>query len=215
MGTDSGRDEGKVLSPGRGGPHWRDQRGNRTPVRAFVGRPVRNLKFRRFDAVKPASRQHHVARRRLAAIPGSQGRGDTPTHSRRSIMATPAVSGVPVFPAASAAGGADYAAAARPLPSARTTATGEALPASPASGRETTAGTPPTPLEKAIALANNSLHAWSTGMRFDIDPASGRTVISITDSQTGEVLRTVPTDAVLRVAKMIVQMQEKSVDVKA
>jgi flagellar protein FlaG len=89
------------------------------------------------------------------------------------------------------------------------------LPASPASGRETTAGNPPTPLEKAIALANNSLHAWSTGMRFDIDPASGRTVISITDSQTGEVLRTVPTDAVLRVAKMIVQMQEKSVDVKA
>ena len=70
-------------------------------------------------------------------------------------------------------------------------------------------------LEKTIASANDSLEAWSTGMRFDVDSASGRIVVSITDGRTGEVLRTVPTDAVLRAAKMIMQIQEKSIDTHA
>lgn len=131
-------------------------------------------------------------------------------------MATPAVSGVPAFPAASAAGGTDHAVTAHALPLVDTPVTGGTAPAGSASRLEAVpAGQASTPLDKAIALANSSLHAWSTGMRFDIDPASGRVVVSITDSQTGEILRTVPTDAVLRVAKMIVQMQEKSIDVKA
>lgn len=70
-------------------------------------------------------------------------------------------------------------------------------------------------LERAIKLANNNLHAWSTGMEFKVDPDSKRVVISITDSKTGKVLRTIPTDAVLRVAKMITQLQEKSINTKA
>jgi flagellar protein FlaG len=52
-------------------------------------------------------------------------------------------------------------------------------------------------------------------MRFDIDEDAQRVVVSIVDSATGEVLRTVPTDAVLRVAKMIVQLQGKSIDTRA
>lgn len=70
-------------------------------------------------------------------------------------------------------------------------------------------------LERAITHANNNLQAWSTGMEFKVDPDSNRVVISITDSKTGEVLRTIPTDAVLRVAKMITKLQEKSIDTKA
>jgi len=70
-------------------------------------------------------------------------------------------------------------------------------------------------LEKAVAAANDSMQAWSTGMRFDIDPTSKRVVISIIDTKTGKVLRTVPTDAVIRAAKMIVKLQEKSIDTKA
>lgn len=70
-------------------------------------------------------------------------------------------------------------------------------------------------LEQAIKRANNTLQAWSTGMEFRVDPDSRRVVISITDSKTGKVLRTIPTDAVLRVAKMITQLQEKSIDTKA
>lgn len=70
------------------------------------------------------------------------------------------------------------------------------------------------PLAKALDMLNNNMKAWSTGMRFDIDPEAQRVVVSIIDSETGDVLRTVPTDAVIRVAKMIVQLQGRSVDTK-
>lgn len=70
------------------------------------------------------------------------------------------------------------------------------------------------PLEKALEMLNNNLKAWSTGMRFDVDPEAQRVVVSIIDNETGDVLRTVPSDAVIRVAKMIVQLQGKSVDTR-
>lgn len=79
---------------------------------------------------------------------------------------------------------------------------------------ETQFGDQKTTLEKALELVNNNLQAWSTGMRFDVDEDAQRVVISIVDSSTGEVLRTVPSDAVLRVAKMIVQLQGSLVDTK-
>lgn len=69
-------------------------------------------------------------------------------------------------------------------------------------------------LEKALDLVNSNLQAWSTGLRFNVDEDTQRVVISIVDSSTGEVLRTVPSDAVLRVAKMIVQLQGSLVDTK-
>lgn len=62
---------------------------------------------------------------------------------------------------------------------------------------------------------NDSLQAWATGMRFDIDPEAQRLVVSIVDSKSGEVLRTVPSDAVIRIAKMIVQLQGQHVNTKA
>jgi len=71
------------------------------------------------------------------------------------------------------------------------------------------------PLDKALEAVNASMKAWSTGMRFDVDPEAQRIVVSIVDSESGEVLRTVPTDAVIRVARMIVQLQGKSVDTRA
>lgn len=71
------------------------------------------------------------------------------------------------------------------------------------------------PLEQALEDVNNSLKAWSTGMRFDIDPDAQRVMVSIIDSESGEVLRTVPSDAVIRIAKMIVQLQGQSISTQA
>lgn len=85
----------------------------------------------------------------------------------------------------------------------------------PGSGALTNAYDSSNPLEKALALVNNSMEAWSTGMRFDMDEEAQRLVVSITDSETGEVLRTVPSDAVIRVAKMIVQLQGANINTKA
>uniref|UniRef100_UPI0033413063 flagellar protein FlaG n=1 Tax=Castellaniella defragrans TaxID=75697 RepID=UPI0033413063 len=70
-------------------------------------------------------------------------------------------------------------------------------------------------LDKALESLNSSLEAWATGMRFEMDEDAQRLVVSIIDNTTGEVLRTVPSDAVLRVAKMIVQLQGAGIDTRA
>lgn len=72
-----------------------------------------------------------------------------------------------------------------------------------------------TPLEKTLEQLNTSMQAWATGMRFDLDEDAQRLVVSIVDSKSGETLRTIPNDAVLRVAKMIVQLQGSMISVKA
>jgi flagellar protein FlaG len=72
-----------------------------------------------------------------------------------------------------------------------------------------------TPFDKALEQVNESMKAWDTGMRFDLDTEAERMVVSIIDSATGEVLRTIPNEAVIRVAKMIVQLQGNLVNTKA
>lgn len=78
-----------------------------------------------------------------------------------------------------------------------------------------TASSDDTPLDKTLEQLNDSMQAWATGMRFDVDEDAQRIVVSIVDSATGEVLRTVPSDAVIRIAKMIVQMQGGAIDTRA
>ncbi|MGE8546983.1 MAG: flagellar protein FlaG [Alcaligenes sp.] len=70
-------------------------------------------------------------------------------------------------------------------------------------------------LEQTLDNINATMQAWSTGMRFDMDEDAQRLVVSIVDNKTGEVLRTVPSEAVIQIAKMIVQLQGNTVDVKA
>lgn len=70
-------------------------------------------------------------------------------------------------------------------------------------------------LDDTLAQINSSLQAWSTGIRFDMDDEAQRLVVSIVNNDTGEVLRTIPSDAVIQIAKMIIQLQGNSVNVKA
>ncbi|SRR5699024_7258493 len=72
-----------------------------------------------------------------------------------------------------------------------------------------------TPLDRMLEQINDSMRAWATGMRFDVDEDIERIVVSIVDTSSGEVLRTVPTEAVLRVAKMITQLQGGGVNTQA
>lgn len=91
-----------------------------------------------------------------------------------------------------------------------------------ASGSASTAPRPeqqqdqkPGSLEQALEEINKNMKAWSTGLQFDVDPDLHRVVVSVIDSATGEVLRTVPSDAVMRVARTIAQLQGMAVDIKA
>ena len=71
------------------------------------------------------------------------------------------------------------------------------------------------PPADAIENLNKRLEAWSTGIRFEMNDEAQRMVVSIVDKETGDVIRQVPSEAVLQVAKMIVQMQGSSIDTKA
>ena len=69
-------------------------------------------------------------------------------------------------------------------------------------------------LDDTLEELNQRMQAWSTGLKFSMDEDAQRLVVSIVDTATGDVIRTVPSDAVLKVAKMIVQMQGQMVDTK-
>ncbi|WP_322998370.1 flagellar protein FlaG [Castellaniella sp.] len=74
---------------------------------------------------------------------------------------------------------------------------------------------PKSSLEKALESVNDSLKAWSTGVRFEMDKDSQQLVISIVDNASGDVIKTIPSEAMLRIAKMIVQLQGSGVNTKA
>lgn len=70
-------------------------------------------------------------------------------------------------------------------------------------------------LDTAIESLNNNLQAWATGLRFDVDPDTQRLVVSLVDSETGDVIRAVPSEAVLQISKMITQFQGNGINTKA
>ncbi|HYG42049.1 MAG TPA: flagellar protein FlaG [Bordetella sp.] len=76
-------------------------------------------------------------------------------------------------------------------------------------------GQPPLPLERALEEINQQLRAWKTQLQFEIDPDVHQVVISIIDSETGDKIRTIPSEALLRIARMIVQMQGNAVQTTA
>jgi len=71
------------------------------------------------------------------------------------------------------------------------------------------------PVEKALEEINRNMQAWSTSLRFEVDPDVKRVVVSIIDKETGDVLRTIPNEVVLRVAKMLVTLQGQAVQTRA
>ncbi|ANN78261.1 flagellar protein FlaG [Bordetella flabilis] len=71
------------------------------------------------------------------------------------------------------------------------------------------------PLERALKKINEQMEAWSTQMQFDIDPDTQRVVISIKDTKSGDVIRTIPSETVLNIAKMITKLQGGGVETSA
>lgn len=71
------------------------------------------------------------------------------------------------------------------------------------------------PLDRALQKINEQMQAWSTQVQFDIDPDTHRVVISIKDSKTGDVIKTIPSETVLNIAKMITKLQGGGVETSA
>jgi len=75
-----------------------------------------------------------------------------------------------------------------------TTPGGETLPASP----------PPPPVvdvAKAVERLNDLMTSRQRSLRFEVDPASGRTVITVINQATKEVVRQIPPAELLQIAQ--------------
>ncbi len=71
------------------------------------------------------------------------------------------------------------------------------------------------PLDKALDEINDQMKAWSTQLQFEIDPNVHQVVVSVVDAETGDVIRTIPSETVLKIAKMIVNMQGNGIKTTA
>ena len=69
-------------------------------------------------------------------------------------------------------------------------------------------------LDDAIKALNEAVKKVPTSLHFSVDDASNRFVIQVTDTNTGEIIRKVPGDAILRVARQIESLKGVLVDEK-
>ncbi|WLW59313.1 MULTISPECIES: flagellar protein FlaG [Achromobacter] len=113
-------------------------------------------------------------------------------------------------PAAAAAGPIAPAPAVSVLPAAAATNSG----ASDSATSEQSDSQKP-PLDKALNEINDQMKAWSTQLQFEIDPDVHQVVVSVLDAESGEVIRTIPSETVLKIAKMIVNMQGNGIKTTA
>lgn len=62
-------------------------------------------------------------------------------------------------------------------------------------------------LSEAISQVNEQLRRQDQNLNFSIDKASGRTVITVKNTQSGEIVRQIPDEAVLRVGHNLEQLK--------
>jgi flagellar protein FlaG len=58
-------------------------------------------------------------------------------------------------------------------------------------------------LDEAIAALNDQMASNGRGLKFEIDDSINRHIIIVSNTQTGEVVRQIPTEVVVRVAHSI------------
>ena len=62
-------------------------------------------------------------------------------------------------------------------------------------------------IRKAVAAINEAVKKVPTSLDFSVDEASKRFVVQVTDKNTGELIRQLPGDAVLRIARQLESMK--------
>ncbi|WP_416305818.1 flagellar protein FlaG [Neptunicella sp. SCSIO 80796] len=62
-------------------------------------------------------------------------------------------------------------------------------------------------VETAVAEVNDFVQSQSRQLNFSVDENSNRSVVKVTDSDTGEVIRQLPSDEVLKLAARIQDLQ--------
>lgn len=61
----------------------------------------------------------------------------------------------------------------------------------------------PKQIEAAVKEVNASLESRSIGLRFHVDEDLGRVIVKVVDRESGDVIRQIPTEEVVRIAKVL------------
>ncbi len=75
--------------------------------------------------------------------------------------------------------------------------------------REASGQTAPLPQEKVRAVVeelNRSMQAMGTSLSFSMDAATRKTIIRVLNDRTGEVIRQIPAEDVLRMSQRIAEL---------
>lgn len=65
----------------------------------------------------------------------------------------------------------------------------------------------PFALESAVREINASMQTRSVGVRFEVDADTDRLVVKVVDRLSGELIRQIPSEEVLRIAKLLGRVQ--------
>lgn len=72
-----------------------------------------------------------------------------------------------------------------------------------AAGEAGAPDTTPAQLEKAVHEANASMALRSVDVRFEIDKDIDKVIVKVVDKSSGEVIRQIPSEEVVRIAKVL------------
>ena len=67
-------------------------------------------------------------------------------------------------------------------------------------------------VRKAAEELNEFARQIQTSLKFSVDEVSGRSIITVTDSQTGDVIRQIPAKEILAVANLLREFTASDVD---
>lgn len=80
--------------------------------------------------------------------------------------------------------------------------------ASPTSGKISTASEPSiVDVQQATKEVEKIVQSMANNLQFSVDQDSGRTIVKLTDSQTGETIRQIPSTEMLELARDIERFQ--------
>jgi flagellar protein FlaG len=61
----------------------------------------------------------------------------------------------------------------------------------------------PTQIEHAVGEVNASLESRSVGLQFEVDRDTDKVIVKVVDRSSGEVIRQIPSEEVVRIAKVL------------
>jgi flagellar protein FlaG len=63
-------------------------------------------------------------------------------------------------------------------------------------------------LQQAVQSINRVLQTSSSNLEFSVDQSTKRTIVRVVDTESGELIRQIPSDAVLAIAESIGELQK-------